>query len=314
MLRDYSWGWPGTRSLVQERVHAAGDRARVGWRAVRLDVRGRLIPAVILGVASACLVASSNYTINEWLDAPEDRQHPNKKRRPTAAAGRSAARWRTRSGLCWRSRASWSRAWVRGRSSGAPRRCSDAACLQRRAAALQRPAVHRRAVRVGEQPAAALAGLVRVRLRPDSSGLAAPRVLDARRRSFMAMKRFGELRHLNDYGRSDRVSQVVSPLHADKLLISVVFYATAFGLFGGIFMIRYRVEFILAMPFVAGLIAMYMHLGLLPNSPAQIPEALFRHRPFLVYGCLTRSSLIVARSFECRGSIACSNRQFRQAF
>src|SRR3982750_3066282 len=38
-------------------------------------------------VASACLVASSNYTINEWLDAPEDREHPEKKLRP-AAAGR----------------------------------------------------------------------------------------------------------------------------------------------------------------------------------------------------------------------------------
>jgi hypothetical protein len=110
---------------------------------------------------------------------------------------------------------------------------------------------------------------------------------------FMAMKRFGEMRHLDNaavamaYRRSFRV---YTP---DRLLISVVFYATAFGLFGGIFLIRYRVELILAVPFVAGLMAMYMHLGLLPNSPAQHPEALFRHRPFLLYSCLTALVLLV---------------------
>ena len=71
-----------------------------------------------------------------------------------------------------------------------------------------------------------------------------------------------------------------------------MFYATAFGLFGGVFVIRYRVEMILAVPFVAGLMAMYMHLGLLPNSPAQHPEALFKHKPFLIYGCLTALVLL----------------------
>ena len=109
----------------------------------------------------------------------------------------------------------------------------------------------------------------------------------------MSMKRFGEIRHLNDIVVATAYRKSFRYYTADKLLISVVFYATAFGLFGGIFMIRYRVELILAVPFVAGLIAMYMYLGLLPDSPAQHPEALLRHRPFVAYGCLTTLVVIV---------------------
>jgi 4-hydroxybenzoate polyprenyltransferase len=37
---------------------------------------------LILGFLSACLVASANYVINEWLDQDFDRHHPLKNRRP----------------------------------------------------------------------------------------------------------------------------------------------------------------------------------------------------------------------------------------
>src|SRR4051794_6028239 len=39
----------------------------------------------IVGLISICLVASSNYVINEVLDAPSDRSHPVKRNRPTPA-------------------------------------------------------------------------------------------------------------------------------------------------------------------------------------------------------------------------------------
>src|ERR1051325_199636 len=40
---------------------------------------------ILVGLASICLVASSNYVINEVLDAPSDRSHPVKRHRPTPA-------------------------------------------------------------------------------------------------------------------------------------------------------------------------------------------------------------------------------------
>src|SRR5215831_15757784 len=36
----------------------------------------------VVGLASVCLLASSNYVINEILDAPTDRSHPVKRHRP----------------------------------------------------------------------------------------------------------------------------------------------------------------------------------------------------------------------------------------
>ena len=104
----------------------------------------------------------------------------------------------------------------------------------------------------------------------------------------MAMKRFGELRHIGDHSVAAASRQSFRHYTPERLLISVIFYATAFGLFGGIFLIRYRVELIPAVPFVAGLMAMYMHLGLLPNGAGRTSEALFRHKSFLIYGYLPR--------------------------
>ncbi|MGE3274346.1 MAG: UbiA family prenyltransferase [Vicinamibacterales bacterium] len=42
---------------------------------------------VVAGLAAACLIASANYVLNEWLDAEFDRHHPSKGARP-AAVGR----------------------------------------------------------------------------------------------------------------------------------------------------------------------------------------------------------------------------------
>src|SRR5688572_14738839 len=45
------------------------DRAGLGWR-------------ILVGLVSVCLIASSNYTLNELIDAPYDRHHPTKHKRP----------------------------------------------------------------------------------------------------------------------------------------------------------------------------------------------------------------------------------------
>lgn len=42
------------------------------------------VHAVLLGLASVCLIASGNYVINEILDADGDRFHPTKRQRPVA--------------------------------------------------------------------------------------------------------------------------------------------------------------------------------------------------------------------------------------
>src|SRR5262245_29865224 len=41
-----------------------------------------LVWRVIVGLFAVCLIASSNYTLNELIDAPFDRYHPTKHKRP----------------------------------------------------------------------------------------------------------------------------------------------------------------------------------------------------------------------------------------
>src|SRR5688572_32892695 len=55
-----------------------------------------LVP-LTLAVIATCLVASSNYVLNELLDAPRDRLHPEKKHRPVPSgqvkSGIAYAEW-----------------------------------------------------------------------------------------------------------------------------------------------------------------------------------------------------------------------------
>jgi hypothetical protein len=45
-------------------------------------------------------------------------------------------------------------------------------------------------------------------------------------------------------------------------------------MFSGVFIARYRLELVLATPFVCLAMARYLHIGFLPDSPAQRPERL----------------------------------------
>src|SRR5947207_2374499 len=43
---------------------------------------GSVLRRMLVGLAAICLIASSNYVINEVMDAPFDREHPTKRHRP----------------------------------------------------------------------------------------------------------------------------------------------------------------------------------------------------------------------------------------
>ncbi|MGH2415668.1 MAG: hypothetical protein ACRDEA_18640, partial [Microcystaceae cyanobacterium] len=56
---------------------------------------------------------------------------------------------------------------------------------------------------------------------------------------------------------------------------SSFFYANCAAFFLGVFLVKYRVELLLVLPFLALLFTWYVHLGFKYNSPAQYPERLF---------------------------------------
>src|SRR4029453_1331126 len=104
---------------------------------------------------------------------------------------------------------------------------------------------------------------------------------------FMAMKRFAEYRHIGDQRVAAAYRRSFEFYTEERLLVSLFFYATACALFAGIFIVRYHLELILFTPIAAGMFAYYLHIGMLPNSPVQNPEKLYRERGFFAYMLLT---------------------------
>ena len=113
---------------------------------------------------------------------------------------------------------------------------------------------------------------------------------------FMAVKRFAEYRRIDDPAVSAGYRQSFVYYNEERLMTSIIYYAVAFGLFFGIFLIRYRIELILSIPLIAGFIAWYIHLGFLEDSPTQYPEHLYRQRGFLLY-CIFCGIVMLALLF-----------------
>jgi hypothetical protein len=64
----------------------------------------------------------------------------------------------------------------------------------------------------------------------------------------------------------------------ESLIVSCLVYAMMSAFLMGIFLIKYRLEYIIVFPFVSGLFAVYLWLATRPGSVAQRPERLFHSR------------------------------------
>jgi hypothetical protein len=75
--------------------------------------------------------------------------------------------------------------------------------------------------------------------------------------------------------------------------LSAFFYALTTSFLLGVFLIKYRVEFVLAVPFVSILFVWYLYLGMARDSIAQAPEKLYQQKSFISY-VLFLSALLIA--------------------
>jgi 4-hydroxybenzoate polyprenyltransferase len=235
-----------------------------------------------VAVLATCLVASSNYVLNEVLDAPHDRLHPEKRFRPVPA-GRvrlplAYAEWLVLAAAGFALAASLNVPfllsavflWVMGIAYNVPPlRTKEWPYLDVLSESVNNP------IRLLLGWFALVATSV-----PPMSLLVSYWMVGA---FFMAMKRYAEYRHIGDRQVAAAYRRSFEYYTEERLLISLVFYATTCALFAGIFIVRYHIELILFAPFAAGLFAYYMKIGLMPDSPVQNPEKLYRVRGFFVY-------------------------------
>lgn len=109
----------------------------------------------------------------------------------------------------------------------------------------------------------------------------------------MAVKRYSELRLISDRSNAELYRKSFKHYSENSLLISIFFYAMVFGFFFGVFMIKYKIEFLLTFPLLAILFSWYLKIGMKENSVAQRPEKLFKEKLFMFYCIFLVCSLVV---------------------
>ena len=244
----------------------------------------RLFLRLAVALVAITLIACSNYVLNEVLDAPFDRLHPVKCRRPAACglvhSNAAYAQWILMmfAGIVLALQISRAFAitaavlWVMGCLYNIPPvRTKDIVYLDVITESVNNP------LRMLLGWFAVTSDLV-----PPISLLIAYWMIGC---YFMALKRFSELSEFEDRSAAGAYRRSFRHYTRESLLVSVLFYASASMLFLGGFIIRYRMELVLSFPLLALTMATYMHLAFRPCSAVQNPEKLYRE-PWLMGSAL----------------------------
>lgn len=258
------------------------------------DLSGISLLKIALAVVSVCLLASANYTINEWLDAATDAHHPVKKNRPSVLGSVTArgvwTQWLVLvlcglgialligplylgisvffiiAGLCY---------------NVPPVRTKEIAYLDVLTESINNP------IRLLLGWCAVLPALL-----PPSSIILAYWMGGA---FLMAIKRYAEFRFIGNPEQAGLYRASFLQYSETSLLLSAFCYALTSTFLLGVFLIKYRVEYILSFPFIAILFAYYLAIALKAEAVVQTPEKLYRETGFVAY-LLFLTALIVALS------------------
>ncbi len=247
---------------------------------------------IAIGLVAVTLIASSNYVLNELLDAPFDRLHPSKQSRPAASGladrGWGYAQWivlmlagvalATMLGLGFALSAAG--LWIMGCIYNIPPvRSKDVAYLDVLTESINNP------LRFCLGWYSVVTALL-----PPTSLLVSYWMLGC---FFMTLKRFSEYRQIADHERAARYRRSFKHYSEETLLNSATFYAAASMLFFGAFIMRYRIELILSFPVIAWLMAVYFSLSFRPDSPVQHPELLYKEPKLMVPLCICIGLMVV---------------------
>ena len=246
----------------------------------------------IFGFMATCFIASANYVINEWLDAEFDKYHPTKKNRPVVSENMKLSLvlleyailivlgvilsllvgkvflymelWLLIMGVLYNVK---------------PVRTKDIPYLDVLSESINNM------IRL-------LLGwfIITQEFQPPISILIGYWFAGA---FLMATKRFAEYRMIGDPSVAGLYRKSFAHYTETSLLVSSFFYAMCATFFIGVFMIKYRMEYIIGMPGVFGLFCFYLYIAFKPDSAVQKPEKLYKEKSLLVYIALLTILLLV---------------------
>jgi decaprenyl-phosphate phosphoribosyltransferase len=238
--------------------------------------------SLVIGIAATCLIASANYTINEYLDGEFDRFHPTKSSRPSAQGRirpqlvliQYLALIAVGLGIASRLNPVFFYASILLLVMGIlynvrPARTKDRAYLDVLSESVNNP------IRLVLGWAA-----VSTIILPPSSMLLSYWMGGA---YLMAIKRYAEYRMIDDPARAALYRRSFGVYTETTLQLSAFFYALTSVFFLGIFLIKYKIEFIISFPFFAFLFVWYQGIALRPKSTAMNPEKIYLEPRLLAY-------------------------------
>lgn len=250
--------------------------------AILLLPHGRMpsVWVLLVGFASAALVASANYVLNEWLDGSFDAHHPRKASRP-------AVRKRLSPRLVYLEYALLLAVGVALALTVGKLFTLFTVAFAVSGAAYNVPPLRLKEVPVLDVLSESINNPIRLILgwaMVDGATLPPSTLLLTYWMGgafLMATKRFAEYRSVSasvGVAALVRYRRSFGAYSEGSLLVSAFLYALMAAFFLAIFLVKYRIEYLLAFPLVAALFAAYLRIGLRSESAAETPERLFGER------------------------------------
>ena len=263
-------------------------------------VHSNTIINIILGFVTAICIASANYVINEWLDREFDKYHPKKSQR-------SAVQRQLNGRIVF---IEWLTLILIG--LWAAYLASMTMLLVAILFAMQGVVYNVKPLRAKDKPFLDVISesinnplrliigwtMVDPMTLPPGSVILAYWFGGA---FLMASKRFSEFREIvSSHGRDllERYRASFAGYSEATLLSSSFIYGLLSSFFLAVFLIKYRVEYILLMPLIIGMFGYYLSISMRPGSSAQNPEKLFRERGLLVIIALLFSVFIFSTAID----------------
>ncbi len=257
-------------------------------------------PSALLGFLAAAAIASACYALNEWLDARFDAHHPTKSLRPgvqrrldptvviievllLGAAGLFVASHVSE--LFFATAVVFLAGGVL--YNVPPFRAKERAVIDVLVEALNSPLRLTWGWAVVEES----------RLPPGSLLLA----FWMGGAFLMAVKRLAEYRHILEGAGAERLARYrrsFAAYNEESLLLSSFTYALMASFCLGVFLVKYRTEYLLTVPLFVTLFARWLKVGLDPASAAQAPTRLFRVRSIAVILALLAAAIAVLTVVE----------------
>jgi 4-hydroxybenzoate polyprenyltransferase len=267
---------------------------------------------IALGFTAAISIASANYVINEWLDRDFDRHHPDKSGR-SAVQRELSGQWIAIEWLAFLG------VGLAAAALSSPTMLAAAALFALQGVVYNVPPLRSKEKAhldvISESinnPLRLLIGwaMVDPGSLPPASLLLSYWLGGA---FLMAAKRLSEYREIvagHGKGLLVRYRASFAGYTETSLTVSCFVYAMASSFVLAVFLVKYRIEYVVVVPLVIALFGHYLALSMQAGSSAQRPEKLFRERGLVVLVSLIVITFMVTTFVRIPGLASLAEQRF----